>query len=1405
MSGLGSVLSISKTAIMAQQYGLAVTGNNIANVNNPNYSLQTSDQANMDSILYGGFLFGTGVNTSQIEQNVNKLLENRITDEISTQSAYQEAEAYMNILEGYFDVDSKSSVANILTDFWNSWYDLSNNPLGSSERVTVYEQGVSLANRLNKASLDIANMKTDLNQEMGAALKQINSYASQIADLNVQITGLEGSKSANDLRDQRNALLDDLGKLIDIDTFEQSNGGVIVNVANGSPLVNGVDFYTLFEKNEQIMWEGSYGSAIDITQNISGGKLAGWLGVRDEILPKVISEMDVLASELIWAMNYQHTQGSGLEYFTGSITGDYATDQSGRFSSYAFGDKIDYTQAFMMWMEDHTTTDTQYTKTRVDMNISEAKISNWEGSAPGSDQYRYQLTVVDSAMLGDRAVVQTDGTALAQVASSNTDVAAALNSTLVEQTITIDKGPSGTEVVKIKDTGGDAKRSAASIAAELSAVEGVEAYASAVSVGFDPAGIADAQKGDEVQFSLYVDGVVHQQRFTVDPNQGTLAEQFEDAIRGAAESINTIYGDQDLYTNGLSMTSSSGRTLGIQDFEVLDNSGVRIGTFSNFNASDTVTFTVASSGFGTSAATTTDISVSLPPEIDTSDQARMATLFYDAVRVALKDKPFTVEKDPSTNSILLRTTDGSDLTVRDGDNDTGLDASFNIAALAGTTQSAGNNVFLFNGAGDIETYDADTLSTDTIIFSGNGSLATIGEASAGGVSAGVITGTITILTNPGMTVYSTIAGAGGLFNGNWAKPGSSIMTLGGENGFFNFTTGETISFDLDGTTIDFVVGAVTTDVSLATDLAAALTADLTAASVAGNYQIIRTGASVSIVKKTTLDDPIKITNFTETGSNDARLSVSTGTGSGTSAPENDLLESGNAHRNFATASLYSDEGLIKWEKYDANGLFTGQDGLITIEEEGRISIVESGAKTLSFEIAKGSLVAGNTLIINTDKTGTPDPLDFTIYGSANNQNETYQFTVKSGGKVGGLTKDKDPIVIEWKTDTASGIIKLEGSTPPLALGAAFEVKVDGMTLNFYDGTLFKNDVFTITTDGSGIPVSTNGKGNATGELSSDWHWTIDSFADQFNRQAEGMSATVTSDNRLKFEASDTYHALTNIEYSGSNGFNEQNVAITVTDWGALDFRANDLQFVRSSTGRWGLVNDPTGGLAVFMPQGGDDDGFGIDFNADGLADMKFTFAQKISGQGFVQLDLEKRNQNDIRFAFSDDSGASSGLLAAAGVNNFFQGLDASTIQINDLLADTKYIAAAKIDNTTGKISQGDNTNALSMGDVQYQDITMKRWTYDRNADAKSSLTKTTLNGYFNTMTGSIGIISKSIKTSREFADIMVNNLTEQRNAISAVSLDEEMIKLMEYQNAYSAASKLLSVADEMMQTLINTI
>ena len=81
MAGITSTLNIAQGAIIAQQYGLTVTGHNIANANNPDYSRQNADHLNNTPALYAGHLFGTGVAVDQVKQTVDQLLENRLSDE----------------------------------------------------------------------------------------------------------------------------------------------------------------------------------------------------------------------------------------------------------------------------------------------------------------------------------------------------------------------------------------------------------------------------------------------------------------------------------------------------------------------------------------------------------------------------------------------------------------------------------------------------------------------------------------------------------------------------------------------------------------------------------------------------------------------------------------------------------------------------------------------------------------------------------------------------------------------------------------------------------------------------------------------------------------------------------------------------------------------------------------------------------------------------------------------------------------------------------------------------------------------------------------------------------------------------------------------------------------------------
>ncbi len=1428
MSGISSTLSIAKTAIASQQYGLNITGQNIANVNNPDYSVQNADHISRTPALYGGFLFGTGVDINQIQQSVDKLLEERLTGEQSTQASFEEQESYMRILEGFFDENSDTSITTVMTEFWNSWHDISDNPQGSSERVAVFETGAKLASRFESIILDMDAVTTDINSDINSAVQQVNALTKRIADLNQDILSAEINRTANDQRDQRNSLVDELGKLIDIDTIEQSNGSVIINAANRFTLVNGVDTYELGVAGDDVVWQSSSGAGQAITDKISGGSIGGLLEMRDEVIPKYQAEINELSREMIWAINYQHSQGAGLEYFNEPVIGDYAADDSGWLTSFEFGDKIDNSKDFTMWVEDKTDVDTQYTNINMDMGISEARITNWQGTAPGAVQSIYKLTVVDDAVLGDMEVMESDGDGLAEVWGSavTSGVATTLDSAIAQQTLTVYDGPSGTSVIEVQDVGGDAKRSAASIAAALSRVDGVTAYASETSASFqlvDNLGVSlfsDTQEGDEIQYSLYVDGIIQQQSFIRDTSEGTLQEQFEDSLLAAVESINQINEDKDLSASGLTITSSSGKTLGLQDFEVQDNAGIRLDTFSNFDAGDTVSFVIDSVVVpvpGTAAASTTSVSVDLSG-IDTADEAQLSLAFSNALTTALDGQSFTVQHDPSTNSIILRTTDGSGIRLRNGANDSNDDAVIDVTELSGsaTTSAAGNTELRFNNVvdtSDTSRYDAIALSTDNIIFSGNGTFVTLAETTAGaGIKNGVITGTVSAIVEPGISIRSTVAGAGsgGLFDDTLAKKGSSILTLGGEGGFSGFSSagGETISFDLDGANISFstTAGAGTTDLELAHLLEAEINADLASAGVDANYQVIRTGSSVSIIKDTALEDPIAITNFSDTSGSNATLKARTGTGIGANQPENDVLDAdpSKTYRNSTTSSLYGDEGVIMWERLDSNGIRTGATGLVTIEDEGQVSIVENDLTTLTFDISSGSLVAGNTLTLNTDDAGEPDPLDFRITGQANSINDLYQFKVVSGGKIGELPATGDePIVIEWSSSIKTGTFTIEGHDPPYTPQAPVEVQVDGMNFKFYDGTLLGDDVFTVTTSDTGVPLSFNSADQPTGETLADWHWTLDSFAEQFNREAPGMKASITLDNRLKFEASKNYYTVQNTQYSERNGFAEDNVTISVTDWSSIDFAATDLRFERSATGVWGVMNDPTGGTLQILPTGGDDDGFGVDFSGDGLADIKIDFNTRVTGEGYVEFDFRQRNSTDIGFAFSDDVSSSSGLMAAAGINTFFEGRDAVTMEMNDALSDTRFLAAAVVNSNTGVISQGDNTNALSMADVQFQDKTLKVWTYKRGNEAYSSTTNVNLDNYFNNIISSMGIQSRSIKNSKAFADIMVNNITEQRNAVSAVSLDEEMIKLMRYQHAFSAASKLLTVSDEMLTTLIS--
>ena len=274
MSSLNAILNTASNAVTAYQAAISVTGQNIANADNDDYSIQSVELSTTSTVNVGGNIYGTGATVTSVTNSVNQLLENALTSELSTQAALEEAQIYIASIEDLFSEDTDDSLNTLLDVYWSAWEDLSNNPSGETEQNAVYDAGLNLTKRMNAIEDGLSDLTNDMNGEISSAITEVNSISEQIAELNLAIITAESSGgNANDLEDKRNGLVDDLGKLIDIDITVKEDGSYLI-LSNGLPLLEDGISYDLSIKQGSIYWTGKSGNTYDITDDISGGAIA---------------------------------------------------------------------------------------------------------------------------------------------------------------------------------------------------------------------------------------------------------------------------------------------------------------------------------------------------------------------------------------------------------------------------------------------------------------------------------------------------------------------------------------------------------------------------------------------------------------------------------------------------------------------------------------------------------------------------------------------------------------------------------------------------------------------------------------------------------------------------------------------------------------------------------------------------------------------------------------------------------------------------------------------------------------------------------------------------------------------------------------------------------------------------
>jgi flagellar hook-associated protein 1 FlgK len=332
MTNIPGLLSIGSKALMVQQKGIYVTGNNIANVNTPGYSRQRLNMSSDVPINTGIGPVGSGVTANEVERVYQRFLGVQINNETQSLGQWEAHRDSLERVEMIFNESGGYGLNQVMSEFWNAWQDLTNNPSGSVERTVLLAKSEMLAATFTKNYEDLQKIQRDIDSNIEGAVEEINRLSENMVDLNQKIIQMEsGGHTANDYRDQRDLVLKELSERIDIDSFEDATGGVTVSVGSGQVLVEGTHTYKLSTQadasgHQDITWLDSSGNTVIITGNISKGKLKGWLDARDLDIDNSLNKLDTLAQDLITEVNTLHATGYGLDgstgndFFTGAAT-----------------------------------------------------------------------------------------------------------------------------------------------------------------------------------------------------------------------------------------------------------------------------------------------------------------------------------------------------------------------------------------------------------------------------------------------------------------------------------------------------------------------------------------------------------------------------------------------------------------------------------------------------------------------------------------------------------------------------------------------------------------------------------------------------------------------------------------------------------------------------------------------------------------------------------------------------------------------------------------------------------------------------------------------------------------------------------------------------------------------------
>ena len=323
--GSSNLMSIGMKAMAANFAALQTTGHNIANANVAGYSRQQVELQTTAGQFTGAGFFGKGVDVASVTRLHNEFVTREAAATTSQSMGDQARLDQLDRLEKVF-ATGELGLGYAAGQLLNSMADLASRPQDASTREVVLARAQDLASRFAAAGAQLDSLQNGVAQDLQNGIAAVNNLTARIGQVNEQVSRLAGiGQPANDLLDQRDQLIAELSRYVQVSTIPATDGSVAVFMAGGQRLVLGKDVTPLtllpdaFDISRQ---------AVGIVENgvtralpsalVASGSLGGLLRFQNDDLASARNQLGQLATALSASLNQQQALGLDLRTPPGS-------------------------------------------------------------------------------------------------------------------------------------------------------------------------------------------------------------------------------------------------------------------------------------------------------------------------------------------------------------------------------------------------------------------------------------------------------------------------------------------------------------------------------------------------------------------------------------------------------------------------------------------------------------------------------------------------------------------------------------------------------------------------------------------------------------------------------------------------------------------------------------------------------------------------------------------------------------------------------------------------------------------------------------------------------------------------------------------------------------------------------